>query len=410
MPLIRYRTGDCAAMHRGPCSCGRATPRLGPIIGRKHQKLKFKGASLVSRHARGGVGTNTRAWNRSSSSRGGKASCQTRSKCCSTAARRRRALREQFQARAKIAPHIRHDVARGDRGAADAAAGQETQHVHGFAMKPCIVIPCFNHAATVAEVARAALVFCPVIIVSMMARPFRCPRCPDANWSGWNATPARARPLKSRLRARDGTGIHTCHHDGRRRPAFRRGPAKISRRDRSATGRAARGRAGFLRGGRSGGTATFQCCLHFLVSRRNRHPAGRHPMRFSRLSIGVDARNQNALGPVCVRAGIPVRAAWVGAPVVPLPVKCVYLPGQLRQSHFRPIKDLAHITIMNIGLVLQSWFVPRTLRVAWSFGQKNHWEKSSPNFWRTTRMTRCACRWRWGWDCFSASRPFGAGK
>ncbi len=46
MPLIRYRTGDCAAMFTGRCKCGRRTPRLGPIIGRKNQKLKFKGASL----------------------------------------------------------------------------------------------------------------------------------------------------------------------------------------------------------------------------------------------------------------------------------------------------------------------------------------------------------------------------
>jgi phenylacetate-CoA ligase len=46
MPLIRYRTGDCAAIFRARCSCGRPTPRLGPILGRKNQKLKFKGASL----------------------------------------------------------------------------------------------------------------------------------------------------------------------------------------------------------------------------------------------------------------------------------------------------------------------------------------------------------------------------
>lgn len=46
MPLIRYRTGDCAALFRAPCVCGRSAPRLGPILGRKHQKLKFKGASL----------------------------------------------------------------------------------------------------------------------------------------------------------------------------------------------------------------------------------------------------------------------------------------------------------------------------------------------------------------------------
>lgn len=46
MPVIRYRTGDCAALFRGPCACGRTSPRLGPIIGRKNQKLKFKGTSL----------------------------------------------------------------------------------------------------------------------------------------------------------------------------------------------------------------------------------------------------------------------------------------------------------------------------------------------------------------------------
>ena len=46
MPLIRYRTGDCAALFGAPCSCGRTTPRLGPILGRKNQKLKFKGVSV----------------------------------------------------------------------------------------------------------------------------------------------------------------------------------------------------------------------------------------------------------------------------------------------------------------------------------------------------------------------------
>ena len=46
MPLIRYRTGDCASLFSAPCACGRFTPRLGPIVGRKNQKLKLKGVSL----------------------------------------------------------------------------------------------------------------------------------------------------------------------------------------------------------------------------------------------------------------------------------------------------------------------------------------------------------------------------
>jgi len=46
MPLIRYRTGDFAAIHRAPCQCGRHTLRIGPIVGRKNHKLKLKGASV----------------------------------------------------------------------------------------------------------------------------------------------------------------------------------------------------------------------------------------------------------------------------------------------------------------------------------------------------------------------------
>ncbi|HXD51338.1 MAG TPA: DUF2062 domain-containing protein, partial [Burkholderiales bacterium] len=64
-----------------------------------------------------------------------------------------------------------------------------------------------------------------------------------------------------------------------------------------------------------------------------------------------------------------VRAAWVGTPIVAVPVKCTYAPGKSQPSNFRPVKDLSHITIMNIGLVLQSWCVPRSLRVAWSSGE-----------------------------------------
>jgi phenylacetate-CoA ligase len=107
MPLIRYRTGDCAAMFRGLCSCGRATPRLGPIIGRKHQKLKFKGASLfpatltavLEQHA--GVELFVIIARRESELSD---SIEVLVHGSAPVA----ALREQFQARAKIAPQIRH--------------------------------------------------------------------------------------------------------------------------------------------------------------------------------------------------------------------------------------------------------------------------------------------------------------
>ena len=45
-PLLRYRTGDIARLHTDRCGCGRETPRLGPILGRRAQMLKCRGTTL----------------------------------------------------------------------------------------------------------------------------------------------------------------------------------------------------------------------------------------------------------------------------------------------------------------------------------------------------------------------------
>jgi len=46
MPLIRFKTGDISFIINEKCSCGRNTNRLGPIIGRKNQMLKYKGTTI----------------------------------------------------------------------------------------------------------------------------------------------------------------------------------------------------------------------------------------------------------------------------------------------------------------------------------------------------------------------------
>jgi phenylacetate-CoA ligase len=107
MPLIRYRTGDCAALHSQPCRCGRKTPRLGPIVGRKNQRLKFKGTSLfpsavqaVLEEARGveSFVIIARAENELSDS------IEILFRGSAPAAR----VREAIQARTRIAPVVRH--------------------------------------------------------------------------------------------------------------------------------------------------------------------------------------------------------------------------------------------------------------------------------------------------------------
>ena len=46
MPLIRFKSGDIFRHYTAACSCGRKTLRVGGLIGRKKQMIKYKGTSL----------------------------------------------------------------------------------------------------------------------------------------------------------------------------------------------------------------------------------------------------------------------------------------------------------------------------------------------------------------------------
>ncbi|MDR3251228.1 MAG: AMP-binding protein [Tannerella sp.] len=46
MPLVRFKTGDVCYHFNEPCECGRNSLRLGPILGRKGQMIKYKGTTL----------------------------------------------------------------------------------------------------------------------------------------------------------------------------------------------------------------------------------------------------------------------------------------------------------------------------------------------------------------------------
>ncbi|MFC7357935.1 phenylacetate--CoA ligase family protein [Jejudonia soesokkakensis] len=46
MPLLRFKTGDMVQAFTKVCGCGRTTKRLGPVVGRKQQMIKYKGTTL----------------------------------------------------------------------------------------------------------------------------------------------------------------------------------------------------------------------------------------------------------------------------------------------------------------------------------------------------------------------------
>lgn len=50
MPLLRYATGDMVKLYTEACGCGRKSPRLSPILGRKKQQIKLKGTTIYPQH------------------------------------------------------------------------------------------------------------------------------------------------------------------------------------------------------------------------------------------------------------------------------------------------------------------------------------------------------------------------
>lgn len=46
LPLLRFKTGDVVKAYHDSCDCGRNTMRLGPVVGRKKQMIKYKGTTI----------------------------------------------------------------------------------------------------------------------------------------------------------------------------------------------------------------------------------------------------------------------------------------------------------------------------------------------------------------------------
>ena len=250
------------------------------------------------------------------------------------------------------------DFARGNRCAANAAAGEKTAAVRGFAVKPCILIPCFNHAGTVAAVARAAQALCPVIVVDDGSTA-PLPELPGCILVRLERNSGKGAALRAGFKRAVELGFShaiTMDADGQHfavdLPKFlaaaevQPGALVVGVRDFYACGCPAGRR-------RSNAVSTFW--FHIETGVR----LGDSQCGFRGYPLALTQRLKTRSGRYAFELEFMVRAAWVGTPIVAVPVKCSYEPNQIRLSHFRPVKDLAHITIMNIGLVLQSWFVPR---------------------------------------------------
>ena len=236
-------------------------------------------------------------------------------------------------------------------------------------MKPCVLIPCYNHPATVSGVVRAALAHCPVVVVDD-GSTVPLPELSGCTLLRLERNGGKAAALRAGFQRAAELGFThaiTMDADGQHfvedLPQFlavaREQPDvyAVGVRDFHAAGCPTHRR-------RSNAVSTFWFRVETGVRLRDTQCGFRcYPLALTqRLKI---RSNRYAF-----ELEFMVRASWVSTPIVAVPVKCTYEPQQVGQSHFRPVRDLAHITLMNIGLVLQSWFVPQSLRAAWSRGER----------------------------------------
>jgi uncharacterized protein (DUF2062 family) len=237
-------------------------------------------------------------------------------------------------------------------------------------MKPCVLIPCYNHSATVGAVAQAALAYAPVIVVDDGSTE-QLPELAGCDMVHLKQNGGKATALRAGFQRATELGFThaiTMDADGQH---FAEDLPKFLTEVKQQPQAYLVGVRNFREAGcpthrrRSNAISTFWYRVETGVRLRDTQCGFRcYPLALvQQLKIRSDR--------YAYELEFMVRAAWVGTPIVAVPVKCTYAVEQTAGSHFRPVRDFVHITNRNIILVLQSWLVPLSLRVDWSYGRKD---------------------------------------
>jgi uncharacterized protein (DUF2062 family) len=246
-------------------------------------------------------------------------------------------------------------------------------------MKSCIIIPCFDHPATVFAVARAAQAHCPVLIVDD-GSTVPLPELPGGKLIRLAVNGGKGAALRAGFQHAAELGFThaiTMDADGQH---FAEDLPKFLAVAQAQPNAFAVGVRDFYASGCPAGRRRSNAVSTFWFWAETGIRLGDSQCGFRCYPLALTQRLKTRSGHYAFELEFMVRAAWLGIPIVPVAVSCSYQPEQIRQSHFRPVRDLAHITIMNIGLVLQSWFLPRPLRRAWSLGKRESLRKTIGEF------------------------------
>ena len=236
-------------------------------------------------------------------------------------------------------------------------------------MKACVVIPCYNHAATLGAVVHAASEYLPVIVVDdgstepvTVTESVALIRFEQNRGKG-----AALRVAFERAVATGFTHAITMDSDGQH----------VAKDIPKFLDEAARAPDALLVGVRDFVSAGAPAARRRSNQFSNFWVHVETGVRLADTQCGFRCYPLPAALALCVEAEryayeleALVRASWTGLALIPVPVSCNYQPEQVRRSHFRPLVDTLRISRLNMKLSFQAWLVPASLRRARSLGKR----------------------------------------
>ncbi|HEY3915518.1 MAG TPA: glycosyltransferase family 2 protein [Verrucomicrobiae bacterium] len=217
----------------------------------------------------------------------------------------------------------------------------------------CAVIPCFNHPNSVATVASRAREYCPVLIVDD-GSTFLLPEVPGCSILRQEENRGKGAALRAGFQyavEQGFTHVMTLDADGQH---FAEDLPKFLAAAREQSEALVVGVRDFRVSGCPAARRWSNGVSNFWFRIETGLALGDSQCGFRCYPLELVRRLKTGSGRFAFELEFMVRAAWGGTPIVTVPVKCIYESEQVSRSHFRPVRDFAHIAFMSLGLALQS--------------------------------------------------------
>ncbi|HEX3719323.1 MAG TPA: glycosyltransferase family 2 protein [Verrucomicrobiae bacterium] len=219
-------------------------------------------------------------------------------------------------------------------------------------VKPCVVVPCFNHSADLAAVARSAQAYCPVLIVDDGSTT-PLPELPGCGVLRFDHNCGKGAALRAGFQRAAELGfshVITLDADGQH---FAEDIPKFLAAAQARPDALVVGVRDFYASGCPAGRRRANNISSFWFRLETGVRLGDSQCGFRCYPLALTERLDTRSGRYAFELEFLLRLAWLGAPIVAVPVKCVYKPEHVLRSHFRPVRDFAHISVMNLGLILE---------------------------------------------------------